>query len=411
MDGNRIVDLPEPTTDSEPVTKRYADKNYLGGGTTSPQGPRGQKGDKGDTGSQGPQGPLGQKGDKGDVGPRGATGSQGPQVPSGPRGPQGNAGSSGPRGLQGPQDLTGPRGKVGDTGSQGPQGTRGLWGPQGSTGPQGPQGLKGDKGDAGPRGSKGDKGDTGSQGPKGDKGDTGNRGLAKGDKGDAGSGGLTDVGFTMKAGINMDNHKVTNLGTPTNNADAATKKYVDDKRCKFKDGTTTTSDIGLRTTGFYDDVAFHADASCQNITPASSSKAIINKIPLETGHLVGIQSLTPTLKNILTVPRKKELLIMKGKPTSNTIIYKHPSLNGNPTLTTDSYGVTLDISFTSDLPNGIYKYIFDLYFSTTTSMKVFLYGECGGVGYKSNTIYEHWNVTIPKPTPTEDFSIGDTVEG
>ena len=130
---------------------------------------------------------------------------------------------------------------MGDTGSQGPQGTRG-----------------------GPRGPKGDKGDTGSQGPKGDKGDTGNRGPT-GDKGDAASGGLTDAGFTMKAGINMDNHKVTSLGTPTNNADAATKKYVDDKRCKFKDGTTTTSDIDLRTTGFYDDVTFHADASCQNI--------------------------------------------------------------------------------------------------------------------------------------------------
>ena len=99
MDGNRIVDLPEPTTDSEPVTKRYAGKNYLGGGTTGPQGPRRQKGDKGDTGSQGPQG---QKGDRSDVGPRGATGPQGLQRPSGPRGPQGNAGSSGPRGLQGP---------------------------------------------------------------------------------------------------------------------------------------------------------------------------------------------------------------------------------------------------------------------------------------------------------------------
>ena len=85
---------------------------------------------------------------------------------------------------------------------------------------------------------------------------------------------------------------------------------------------------------------------------------------------------------------------MKGKPTSNTIIYKHPSLNGNPTLTTDSDSVTLDISFTNDLPNGIYEYIFDLYFSTTTHVKVFLYGECGGVGHKSNTIYEHWNVTL-----------------
>ena len=96
----------------------------------------------------------------------------------------------------------------------------------------------------------------------------------------------------------------------------------------------------------------------------------------------------------MTVSTKKELQILKGKPTSNTIIYKHPSLNGNPTMMTNSDSVTLNISFTSDLPNGIYKYVFDLYFSATKSIKVFLYGECGGVGYKANTIYEHWNVTF-----------------
>ena len=79
----------------------------------------------------------------------------------------------------------------------------------------------------GPRGRKGDKGD---QGPPGAQGPQG-------------TGGLTDAGFTMKADINMDNHKVTNLGTPTNNADAATKKYVGDKRCKFKDGKTTIATI------------------------------------------------------------------------------------------------------------------------------------------------------------------------
>ena len=71
MDGNRIFDLPDPTEDSEPVTKGYADKHYSGGG-----------GDKGDTGPQGP------KGDKGDTGP------QGPQGPTGPQGPQGPTGST-----------------------------------------------------------------------------------------------------------------------------------------------------------------------------------------------------------------------------------------------------------------------------------------------------------------------------
>ena len=69
MDGNRIFDLPDPTTGSEAVTKGYADKHYSGGGG----------GDKGDTGPQGP------KGDKGDTGLQGPTGPQGPQGPKGER--------------------------------------------------------------------------------------------------------------------------------------------------------------------------------------------------------------------------------------------------------------------------------------------------------------------------------------
>ena len=62
-------------------------------------------------------------------------------------------------------------------------------------------------------------------------------------------------------------------------------------------------------------------------------------------------------------------------------------------MMTDSNSIMLNISFTSDLQNGIYKYIFYLYFSATKSIKV-LTKECGGFGYKANTIYEHWNVTL-----------------
>ena len=59
MNRNRIIDLPSPTTDSEPVTKGYADTHYSGG-----SGQQGPKGDKGDTGSQGPQGPKGNTGSR-----------------------------------------------------------------------------------------------------------------------------------------------------------------------------------------------------------------------------------------------------------------------------------------------------------------------------------------------------------
>ena len=199
----------------------------------------------------------------------------------------------------------------------------------------------------------------------------------------------------MKAGINMDSHKVTNLGTPSNNTDAATKKYVDDKECKFKDGTTTTSDVDLRTTAsrseFYDDVTFKANARCKNLNVLSSSDAIVNKNSLETGRLVGIQSLSSTVTSLITNSAKHELLVMKGNPTSSMIITKHHSLSGNPTLTSDSDSVTLDILFNNYLPNGIYKYVFDVHLSSSRNIKVFLYGECGGVGYKATTWYTHWN--------------------
>ena len=82
---------------------------------------------------------------------------------------------------------------------------------------------------------------------------------------------------------------------------------------------------------------------------------------------------------------------MKGNSTSNTIITKHNSVNGNPTLTSDSDSVTLDTSFTSDLPKGIFKYVFDIHFSSSRNIKVFLYGECGGIEYEATTSYTHWN--------------------
>ena len=35
MDGNRILDLPDPVEDDEPVTKGYADKHYSGSSAQS----------------------------------------------------------------------------------------------------------------------------------------------------------------------------------------------------------------------------------------------------------------------------------------------------------------------------------------------------------------------------------------
>ena len=49
-DQYRIYNLPDPTSDNQPVTKGYTDTHYSSGGGKGP------KGDKGDTGPQGPKG-------------------------------------------------------------------------------------------------------------------------------------------------------------------------------------------------------------------------------------------------------------------------------------------------------------------------------------------------------------------
>ena len=46
-------------------------------------------------------------------------------------------------------------------------------------------------------------------------------------------------------------------------------------------------------------------------------------------------------------------------------------MNRNPTLTSDSDSVTLDISFQNDLPRGIYKYVFDVHFLASRNIKHF----------------------------------------
>ena len=406
MNGYKITDLPSPSTNSEPVTKGYADTHYSGGGGS---GQRRPKGDKGDTGAQGP------KGDKGDTGSRG---------------PKGDKGDTGLQGSKGDKGDTGPQGPKGDKGDTGPQGSKGDKGDTGS------QGSKGDKGDTGPQGPKGDKGNTGSQGPKGDKGDTGAQGP-KGDKGDSGSGGLSDTGFTMQGDINMntnkitglgnpttnsepvtkqygdsayltdggfvmnDNigmggHTVTNLGTPSNNTDAATKKYVDDKKCKFKDGTTTTDIVDLRYDSTNNRFTFHNDigflkAYGTEINSSSLPATLVTLNSLQRGGLLGINSFSPTVKGLF--PHR--LLMAKGNVGNFAVIHKDQTVfdTNGVSLTSYANGVELEVSFKTALPNGIYKYIFDIFLTTASSVKVFLYGECGGTGYKATTTYEHWDGT------------------
>ena len=299
------------------------------------------------------------------------------------RGPKGNPGNTGPQGPRGNDGLRGPQGPKGNTGNTGSQGPRGN---DGNTGPQGP---KGNDGLRGPQGLKGNTGNTGPQGPKGNTGNTG----PQGPKGNDGSGGLSDTGFTMQGDINMnankitglgnpttnsepvtkqygdssyltdggfvmnDNigmggHTVTNLGTPTNNLDAATKKYVDDKKCKFKDGTTTTDIVDLRYDSTNNRFSFHNDigflkAYGTEINSSSLPATLVTLNSLQSGGLLGINSFSPLIKGLF--PHR--LVMAKGNVANFTVIHKDQTVfdTNGVSLTSYASGIELDVSFKNNI--------------------------------------------------------------
>lgn len=179
MNGNGILNLRMPVTDSEPVRLGDIDDLILeavGGanaliGATGPQGAQGGTGATGATGATGPAGSTGPAGATGPtgLGATGVTGSTGPTGPSGapggPTGATGPTGASGPAGASGPPG--GPTGPTGVTGATGPTGVTGTNGSVGATGPTGVTGLTGATGVAGPTGPTGPTGVVGATGASG----------------------------------------------------------------------------------------------------------------------------------------------------------------------------------------------------------------------------------------------------
>ena len=450
MNGHKILDLPSPTLDSEPVTKSYADTHHSSGGGGGQRGPKGDKGDtgpqgpKGDKGNTGAQGPKGDKGDvglqglKGPKGPKGGkgnTGAQGPQGPKGDKGDQGSGGSSkgdkgdtGPQGLKGDKGDTGPQGPKGDQGDTGPQGPKGdkgntgAQGPKGDQGDTGPQGSKGDKGNTGTQGSKGDKGDTGPQGSKGDKGDTGNQG-SKGDKGDtgpAGSGGLSASGFTMQGNIDMDNHKIENLPDPTLANDPITKQYAN-RVYLTHSGFTMQDNIGMdghEVLGLNSNPSGGTAAVSKDFTDSQYVKKDAD-IDMNNNRILNLPfpqtSGEPVTKAFAEMHYYDYLNILtfEGSMNSHTITHiddmVDTPLNGRSNIIVDfsKVGSSYQIAFsvTPKLPKGVYAYEMNIVLTTSRTYNIALWGDCGGSGYNASTKYRFWSWDL------ENKSKQDNVQG
>ena len=444
MNNNKIINLPNPSMGSEPVTKSYADTHYSGGGgqrgpkgdkgdtgvqgpkgdqgDTGPQGPKGDtgnqglKGDKGDISLQGPKGNQGPKGDKGDTGAQGLKGDKGDQGSGGSsKGDKGDTGPQGPKGDKGDTGVQGPKGDQRDTGTQGPQGDKGntgAQGPKGDQGDMGPQGSKGDKGNTGTQGPKGDKGDTGPQGSKGDKGDTGNQGPKgdtgnQGPKGDPGSGGLSDTGFTMQGDIDMNNNKITNLPEPTLANDPITKQYAN--RVYLTDrGFTMQDNIGMNNHEILGLNPVLSDDT--SAVPKSYTDTVYIKkgtsIDMNGNRITGLPIISLTSGEPITkgfVERYysdyTNIMTFKGKP-GNVTILRQDNMVDSPanrcatkTLDFSKVGSSYQINFSVQpkLPNGVYTYEMDVVLTTSRGYDVMLWGDCGGSGYNASSKYKYWS--------------------
>ena len=360
MNGNRIIDLPSPSTDSEPVTKGYADTHYSGGAA----------GCKGDTGPQRPKGdpdPQGPKGDQGNPGPKGDQGNPGPHGPQGTKGDKGDSGSGG-------SGSQGPKGDKGDTGPQRPQG------PKGDTGPQGPQGLTGSQGPQGPLCSKGSKGSKCDPGPTGPSG-------PQGLKGDSGSGGLSDIGFTMRGDIDMivnlpDPYDKIVIPDPTTTNEPITKQYAN-RVCLTHGGFTMQDNIGMN------------DHEVLGLNPVrSDGTAAVSKDYTESRYLPKDADIDMNNNRILNLPFPQtggepitkgfvekyygahyvNILTFKGQQGFIKIILaddtvellnSKPDVNLRKSVSSNSYEISFSVH--PKLPVGIYTY----------EMNVVLTGERG----------------------------------
>ena len=345
MQGNRNIDLPDPVTDSEPVTKAYADMHYSGG--SSSKGPKGDKGDKGDQGIQGSRGDKGEKGD------------------------QGIQGSRGDKGEKGDQGIQGSRGEKGDKGDQGIQGSRGD---------------KGDKDDIGLRGPAGSGGLSASGFTMQGNIDMGNNKIENVadpvlandpiTKQYANRVYLTHSGFTMQDNIGMNNHEVLGLNpTPSHGSAAVSKDFADSRYVK------KNADIDMKNNRILN-LPFPQSLG-EPVTKAYADMHYYDYLNILTFEG------TPTSH---TVTHIDDMVDPPFNGRSNNIL--------DFSKVGDSYQINFNV--TPKLPAGIYAYEMDIVLTASRGYNIALWGDCGGSGYNASTKYKYWSWSLENKIAQND---------
>ena len=133
------------------------------------------------------------------------------------------------------------------------------------------------------------------------------------------------------------------------------------------------------------------------MTSASPASAVVNKNSLQNGGLIGLDSLVPTIKGLLSTLQEQKfdadisLLVLKGTVSSHTVEHRDSSLANNVVLRKVGNDTQLTIHFKKDLEHGIYSYEFDISSDHTSGFDIYMYGECGGSGFHAQTMYRYWS--------------------
>ena len=89
-----------------------------------------------------------------------------------------------------------------------------------------------------------------------------------------------------------------------------------------------------------------------------------------------------------------KIVMAKGNVRNFTVVHQDATIYTNGiTLTSAANHVKLYSPFKRALPNGIYKYVFDIFLTSSQLVKVYLYGQCGERGFTATTKYAHWDGT------------------
>ena len=124
------------------------------------------------------------------------------------------------------------------------------------------------------------------------------------------------------------------------------------------------------------------------ITSSSSPASLVTLNSLQSGELLGIDSFSPQIKKLF--PHR--IVMAKGNVGNFTVVHQDATIYTNGiTLTSAANYVKLYIPFKRALPNGIYKYVFDIFLTSSESVKIYLYGQCGERGFRATSRYEHWD--------------------